>query len=128
MFTFGKEERICSRKLVETLFRGGDRRSMVSFPLRAVYMEVDRKGKEPQVQVLVSVPKRYLKRAVDRNRVKRQVREAYRHHKGLVLDRIPERPERKTAIAFIWLDNKLHDSAGVARSVENLLRRISEKL
>jgi len=127
-FTFRKEERICSKKLVDALFCGGGSHSMAAFPLRVVYMEMDRVGDEPQAQMLVSVPKRHFKRAVKRNRVKRQVREAYRFHKGVVLDRMSGRPGRKAVIAFIWLDDKLHESSEVGKSVEKLLRRISEKL
>lgn len=127
-FTFRKEERICSRKLLDALFRGGGSHSMAVFPLRVVYMETDRVGNEPQAQMLVSVPKRHFKRAVKRNRVKRQVREAYRLHKGVVLDRMSGHPGRKAAMAFIWLDDRLHDSSEVGKSVERLLRRISEKL
>lgn len=127
-FTLGKEERICSRKLVEDIFAGGRSRSMAAFPLRMVFMETERGEGDPQAQILVSVPKRMLKRAVERNRVKRQVREAYRHNKGILLDKMAERADRKVCMAFIWLDNRLHPSDEVSLKVENLLRRVSEKI
>ena len=72
-FTLCKEERLVGRKLVETLFKGGGSRSMSYYPLRIVYCLVARE--EAPVRILVSVPKRCFKRAVKRNRVKRQVRE-----------------------------------------------------
>src|SRR3712207_1426166 len=83
--TLAKEERICSRTLIDRLFMGGKSKSLTAFPLRAVYLvqETD----EPQalqMQMMVSVPKRCFKRAVKRNRVKRQVREAYRKNKQIL--------------------------------------------
>ena len=72
-------------------------------------------------QMLVSVPKRYFKRAVKRNRVKRQVREAYRRHKFL-LDGQP------VMMAFIWLDAKLYPSTLIEERVVNLISRIKEKI
>lgn len=128
--TLPKEERLCSRKLIDMLFAGGKSRSMVCFPLRVVYMLKDRDRLEPQTMMLISVPKKHFKRAVKRNRVKRQVREAYRHHRNILLDRLKaqERFDDVVVMAFIWLDDSLHDSADVDHSVETLLQRISEKV
>ena len=84
-FTLCKEERICSKLLIDKLFNGGNSHSMVAFPLRVVYVIKDRNEAQdatiPQTKILVSVPKKHFKRAVKRNRVKRQVREAYRKNK-----------------------------------------------
>ena len=136
--TLGNEERITSRKLIDMLFNGGQSRSRVAFPLRRVYMEKEREGACPPAQLLVSVPKRCFKRAVKRNRVKRQIREAYRHHKHILWEAVEMKGEirstndakRKTsvALAFIWLDDKLYDSAEVEQRVKALLERLAEKL
>lgn len=98
--------------------------------MRVVYRIHDREGLEPQTTMLVSVPKRMFKRAVKRNRVKRQVREAFRHNKHIVLDALLKNEKFDTAVdmAFIWLDDKLHDSGDVDDKVSGLLARISEKL
>ena len=80
--TLCKEERLHGRDAVESLFKKAGSRSMVAFPLRVVYALTDHKeGSDIRVRMLVSVPKRHFKRAVKRNRVKRQVREAYRCNK-----------------------------------------------
>ena len=57
---------------------------MAAFPLRVVYVNKERAHGEVPVQILISVPKKRFKHAVDRNRVKRQVREAYRLHKQVL--------------------------------------------
>ena len=123
-----------SRKLIDRLFVGGGSKSMSCFPLRLVFMVLDHndevleiKGSHEEMadaQMLISVPKRCFKHAVDRNRVKRQVREAYRRHRDLY-----ELPEGKyLALAFIWLDHQHHETAEVEEKVVNLLRRLGEKL
>ena len=70
--------------------------------------------------ILISVPKKRFKRAVKRNLVKRQVREAYRKNKHLLLDALASRNKR-LIIAFIWLDNHIHSSAEVEEKVKKLL-------
>ena len=101
---------------------------MAAFPVRAVFMEMPADSKMAPVQVLVSVSKRHFKRAVKRNRVKRQLREAYRKNKHIVLDRMEARPDRMMAVALIWLDNNLHDTEEVESRVRSLLVRLGEKL
>lgn len=124
--SFRKEERLCSRKLIDELFCGGVSRSMTAFPLRAIYLLIEEGTGGGKVQVLVSVPKKQLKLAVKRNRVKRQVREAYRRNKQILLDKLT--PQKQLLIAFIWIDNQLHDSTNVQSKVVNLLNRIAERL
>ena len=55
------------------------------------------------------------------------MREAFRLNKHLLLDRLAERGETMD-VAFIWLDDSLHDSEEVERKVEKLLHRMGERL
>lgn len=124
-FTFKKGERMNSKILIEKLFSGGSK-SLSAFPLRIVYMLVDDENL-PTVSLLISVPKKRFKRAVKRNRVKRQIREAYRKNKFILTEAL-EKDGKKVAMAFIWLDNELHDSENVERKVIKLLQITSEKI
>ena len=124
--TFRKQERIVSGKLIETLFGKGDSQSLAAYPLRAVYLQTERQEGHAPVQILISVPKKRFKHAVDRNRVKRQVREAYRLHKQPLWEAIPD--DKQLAIAFIWLSDKHCPTSEVEKRVVSLLRRIAEKL
>ena len=125
--TFRKPERMVSQKLIDELFGGGHSHSLAAFPLRMVYMVRERQqGAEP-VQLLVSVPKKQLHHDVDRNRTKRQLREAYRLNKHLVLDALPA--DKQLAVALVWLSDRLQPTDRVVRPrVVNLLRRMTEKL
>ena len=122
--TLPKVERLNSRILIERLFTGGSK-SLPAFPLRIVYMPVEGENL-PAATILISVPKKRFKRAVKRNRVKRQVREAYRKNKHILL--ALKDSGRKIAIAFIWLDNELHESADVEAKVVKLLQLTAERL
>ncbi|WP_421943378.1 ribonuclease P protein component [Pedobacter sp.] len=78
MYTFRKEERLCSRKHLELLFKNGS--SFLLYPFRVSYIFIEDKIEVP-VQVVINVPKKRYKRAVDRNLLKRRIREAYRLNK-----------------------------------------------
>ena len=126
-YTLGKKERLNSKTLIERLFSGGSK-SFPAFPLRVVYMSVEPVEEDmAAASILISVPKKRFKRAVKRNLVKRQVREAYRKNKHLLLDALASRNKR-LIIAFIWLDNHIHSSAEVEEKVKKLLFHIVERL
>lgn len=125
-----KQERACGKKLTEALFCSSQSRSLAAFPLRVVYLvqpysDADKLDKAP-VQMMVSVPKRKFKHAVDRNRVKRQVREAYRMNKQLLCAKVSLGVQ--VTLGFLWLDAKHHASAEITAKLQNLLRRIGESL
>lgn len=126
-YTLNKSERLCSKKLIERLFGGGNK-SFPAFPIRVVYMYLEAEETSADISVLISVPKKRFKHAVNRNRVKRQIREAYRHHKHILLDALQasEKP-RKMALAFIWLDNKHHQTEAVSYKIKKLLQHIAEE-
>ena len=120
-----KRERMVSRKLIDTLFGGGCSQSMAAFPLRAIFTNKERAQEDAPVQILISVPKKRFKHAVDRNRVKRQIREAYRQHKQMLYDVLPE--NQQLLLAFIWLSDHHCPSQEVQARVITLMQRIAEK-
>lgn len=85
--TLGKQERLKSKKLIEKLYAEGD--SVKTFPLRMRYVQTAHTSEFP-CQVGVSVAKRNYKLAVDRNRLKRLMRETYRLQKQIVYKNLDE--------------------------------------
>ena len=83
--TLGKKERLKSKKLIGRLYTEGS--SVKAFPLRMMYLQTLHTSNFP-AQVGVSVAKRNFKKAPDRNRLKRLMRETYRLQKGIVYDNL----------------------------------------
>lgn len=82
MNTFKKEERLCSKKNLDLLFKNGS--SFLLYPFRVTHLFVPELHQYP-VQVVVNVAKKRFKRAVDRNLIKRRAKEAYRTQKQELL-------------------------------------------
>ena len=122
--TLRKSERLDKKKVIEKMFAGGSH-SFSVFPLRVVYLPVDEP--EATASILVSVSKRRFKRAVKRNRVKRQIREAYRVNKHELLCVLAEK-QCRLAIAFIYLSDRLEDFSLIETRVKTALARIAEKV
>ena len=125
--TFKKAERLCSKKRIETLFAGGSR-AISAYPLRVVFRDRgETDGEQEAVSILITVSKRHFKHAVDRNRTKRLIREAYRLNKQLLLN-APALEGRKLDLAFIWLSDDLFDYPTIENKIKILLQRIAETL
>lgn len=122
--TLRKPERLNKKKVIEKVFAGGAR-SFSVFPLRVVYLPVEEL--EGSVSILISVSKRRFKHAVKRNRVKRQIREAYRMNKHELLNVLAQK-QCRLAIAFIYLSDELIESSVIEDRMKTALARIAEKV
>ncbi|MFA5971784.1 MAG: ribonuclease P protein component [Lentimicrobiaceae bacterium] len=118
--TFRKPEKICNQNQIDTLFKEG--KSLKSGLFRLLVVENDEKGKSP-VQVLIAVPKKNLRHAVDRNRMKRLIREAYRLNKHKILDKYAI-AYKHLDIAFIFLGKQPVSQAETVAAINVLLDRL----
>lgn len=82
----------------------------------------------PPVSVLISVPKRRIRKAVHRNRIKRQIREAYRTNKHVLWNAVEAKEGVRVVLAFLWISDGLHSSHKVSRNIKGLLVRMAETL
>ncbi len=95
-FTFGKEEKLKSKKQIERLFIEG--KVIKEFPIRMKFLKIE--DNDFPIKVAFSVPKRNFKLAVHRNRIKRMLRETYRLNKHILF----ENDKNKYVIMFIYMD------------------------
>ena len=121
-FTFSKEERLSSRKLIDELFAKGA--SFYFHPFRIHYL-LRTPGKKGPPQMLVSVPARNFPRAVDRNRIRRIVRECYRLNKSL-LPSYQESSGKQLLIAIVYSGKKIESYHTLRICVINILKRLAD--
>ena len=121
-FTFSKKERLCSRKILSELFEKG--KSVHYFPVRMVWMELEKEN-DILAKVALSVSKKSFKKAVDRNRIKRQMREAYRKNKWS-LQNYCEIHEVTLAILFIFTGKELPNYNEVEAKIILSLERFQD--
>ena len=123
-FRFTKKERVTGEKRIESLFERG--RSFMAYPFRVVYVETILDSIIP-LSVLISIPKKRIKSAVDRNRMKRLAREAYRLNKHLFFSRALKENE-SLDVAFINVADKICDYATVEKGIRKALRELNHRI
>lgn len=126
-YGFKKNERISSTKEIERLFSEGT--AFLAFPLRVVYYwqekEVDTIS--PDIAILLSVSKKRFKSAVDRNRLKRLIKEAYRLNKHVLLSS-PSLQNKQLRIAFMYIHQEKMSFQEVEKSLKKALELILQKI
>lgn len=121
---FRKDERVTGEKRVETLFTQGV--SFMAYPFRVVFLETAQLRTDP-LSVLISIPKKRLRSAVDRNRMKRLTREAYRLNKHL-FDGILSGEKAHIDLAFIYVKDTLSDFTTVEKGVRKALSTLKVQI
>ena len=110
---------------MDHLFQG-DNRTASSYPIRAVFLPVE-KAVQKGISVLISVPKKRFHDAVDRNRVKRQIREAYRKNKHALVEQVAQ-SGKGLLVAFIYVSAEIESTEYVEKRVIRLLDKIGAEL
>lgn len=120
-FGFGRKEKLKSRKQIEELFLNGKNFSV--FPLRVTYQLLP--SDEPTVQVGVTAGKKYFKKAVDRNRIKRLIREAYRLQKNDLIEVLKQKG-KKGFLFFMYTDKTIASFSTVKETMNKALKRLEK--
>lgn len=123
MHTFKKEERLCSKKLIEGLFHNGS--SFLLYPFRIVWLKHSLPANVP-VQVVINVPKRRFKKAVDRNLIKRRIREAYRLNKSAGLYSFMEDASAQLLLGIHFVGKEIADYEFTEKKLKLALIQLKE--
>jgi len=118
--SFGKDEKLKSKKLIDILFQEG--KSVKKYPLKLIYLPIT----NPEITKFktgVSVPKKLVKTAVGRNRIKRLMREAFRKNKYLVINNFP----KPYALMFIYISRDEISLENLNRTMIKLMEKFKEE-
>lgn len=116
----GKNYKLCSKILIDDLFKEGSR--LKSYPLMMRFMSVENDLPAP-FQCLFSVPKRNFKRAVKRNRIKRLMREAVRKNKHVIEQKITH-SSKKLIVVLMYSDKKMPTYTLIEKQVKTLFEKL----
>ena len=135
--TFPKSEKLRHKILVDSLFREG--KSMYEFPFKVQYrhltgqqlrgsFRIEVPDKISPLQVMITVPKKKRRHAVDRVLMRRRIREAYRLRRRKLRAVIESHPDVRTlSLAIIYISDENIDSHRIARKLDKILNRLEEK-
>jgi ribonuclease P protein component len=125
MYTFKKEERLCNKRLIDELFHNGS--SFLCYPFKASWLFIDEPLQFP-VQILFAVSKKRFKHAVDRNLIKRRMREAYRLHKQQYLYDKLNGTEKKVVLSLGYIGKEIAPYDFTEKKMLKFLLQLSAEL
>jgi ribonuclease P protein component len=121
-YTLGKKDKLKSRKAIEQLFKDG--KSFSVFPFRVLYLEAPAVSlTKNNLQTAFSVSKKHFKKAVDRNRIKRLMREAWRLQKNILSDKI-NTSNKNLAVFIIYTGNELPEYELIFEKITAVIKRV----
>ena len=119
-FSFHKNERLCSKKVIDKLFAEG--KSVFVYPVKIVYLEISLPAKN-MVQAAFTVGKRNFKKAVQRNLIKRRMREAYRLNKQKLY---AETVEKQLAVFFIYTGKTITEYKQIETAIIKGIKKLND--
>lgn len=125
----GKTHKLCSATAIERLFNDRDASySLLAYPLRAVWAEEDASAVHSpgveRVMFMISIPKKRLRHAVDRVRMRRRVREAYRLCRPAMVPAKTDPSQPTVHLAFLYVANTPEPYHKVQKAVERILSKV----
>jgi ribonuclease P protein component len=124
--TFGKEERLCSKKIIDALFSGKEVKKTSQYPLMAIWKITELPENSP-AQILFSVPKKKFKKAHDRNLLKRQCRETYRLQKNILYETLSLK-RLQCAVVMIYVAPEMMPYTTIENSCHAIIKNIIQSV
>jgi ribonuclease P protein component len=123
--TFKRQERLKSRKIIQSLFREGQ--AVSAFPLRLIWLRTSLPSSTYPAQFTLTVPKRSFPKATDRNLLRRQIRESYRLRKHVFYEKISN-SDVQVAVLAIYVGKEPLPYKVIDKAMRKALTRLSKKV
>lgn len=124
-YTFQKGERLTKKRDIQALFQSKE--AFICYPFRVLFCKLDKKEEDFSVQVLISVPKRKIKLAVNRNLLKRRTREAYRLQKANLIETAKQK-DGVWAVGIVYLSEEICSYEEIHDAMSEILTELKERL
>ncbi len=121
-YTFGKKEKLCSKLVIDELFKIG--KSFKVYPLRVIYQPLE--SNDSTAKLLISVPKKRFGKAVSRNKIKRLIREAYRLNRSELIEKW-QSDGKYFALAFVYIGNDIPNYHDLTASIKQILEKLKSE-
>jgi len=125
MYTFKKEERLCNKRLIDELFHNGS--SFLCYPFKVSWL-LNTEDQPAAAQVLFAVSKRRFKHAVDRNLIKRRMREAYRLNKQEQLYAMLMEADKKIILSLGYIGKGIEPYDLMEKKMLKLLNQLCQEI
>lgn len=125
-FTLGRNERLKSRKQIELLFTEGQRFVVAPFRVFYLFQQEDESATKGRLQMGVGASTRYFKRAVDRNRIKRLVRESWRLQKNELGEKLQEH-NKQLNVFLVYTGKDLPAYKDAVDKIKLVLEKLLDK-
>ena len=123
MYSFRKEERLCNKRLLDKLFHNGS--SFLLYPFRIVHLS-EALPAEIRSQVVIGVSKRKFKHAVDRNLIKRRIREAFRLNKEEYLYTFLRQHDVRLIFSINFIGKEISDYAFLEKKLIAAMKQLTK--
>jgi len=118
----GKKYKLCSHTLIKAIFEEG--KTIKQYPLRTITLAVEPDLTKAAFQLVISVPKRNFKKAHDRNRIRRQLKEAFRLNKGALEEKLIEQ-KQQIALFIVYTERTALEYKVLESKMKKLIQQIS---
>lgn len=123
-FSFHKNERLKSRKVISRIFEEGN--SLIAYPIRIAWVQQDPTYSAlPKVQFTQSVPKKRYAKAAQRNRIRRRIREAYRLNKHILIEKLEKDVEPNFALMAIYIGKEELPFEVISKATEKWIKKFT---
>jgi ribonuclease P protein component len=117
-----KKYKLCSHTIIKAVFEEG--KTIKQYPLRSIALTLEPDSSKAAFQIVISVPKRNFKKAHDRNRIRRQLKEAFRLNKGILEEKLNEQ-KQQIALFLVYTEKTQLEYKVLESKMKKLIQQIT---